>query len=418
MDATDGTTRQIVPDHTLWRASHDVSRVDGPAEIRAGGDCLLREVTFYVDDLGAELALSDRFRAAHKAGTATVETAGRYPFGGEIGVTQTLRYAANHVRGVTDLHWPPGTALKRHLGVAGVFLPGRWERFYCLPPCLHLAEGRAGGWQDIPAVAPGSGMIGHWHRPPLALVFERGDGTRVEVGTGGDPWRWERNLGFGPEAASYKIMAEAEGLRVVREPLMTCAEVEPARRAYRFTWYLAWSPAGIPAPQPGLPDPTPIGFSARGEALVREAASGAATPSLRLDMNAWPGPAHARRAPSAAAFLTGTRNAALCWESAAAQKAFRRVLRQIAALGPEGYLTLCGLEPGACWDPAHCERHGDPQPHWDMDALLGLSTWGRHLLGPGWQIAVEAPAWEALPSVAGLFAPTGFSSLADEDADA
>jgi len=418
MDPTDGTTTVIAPTHGSWRALHERSRVDGPAEIRVGDDSLLRNATFYVDDLGADLALSGRFRAAFKGGVATVETAGRYPFGAEIGVTQVLRYAANHVRGVTDLHWPAGATVRRHLGVATVFLPGRWERLYCVPPCLHQSEGRTAAWQDIPAVAPGSGMIGHWHRPPLALVFERADGTRVEVGTGGDVWRWERNLGFGPEAASYKVMAEADGLRVVREPLMTCAEVQPARRVYRLSWYLAWSPAGgLEAPR-GFPEPVPVSFSAQGEALVRQAAGGGAVPSLLLDMNAWPGPAPARRAESAAAFLTGQRAAAWCWESAALQRAFRRIVRQLAALGPDGFLTLRGLEPGACWDPAHCERPGEPQPHWDLDALLALADWGRQQLGPGWRIAVDTPGGAVLPSMAGLFAPSGFAAAEGEDADA
>lgn len=409
---------EISPASGAWRAVHDATRVDGPLEIRCGEDVLVRDVTFHVDDLGAELALSDRFRVAYKGGTATVDLAGRYPFGAEVGITQVLRYAANHVRGVSDLHCPAGTIVRRHLGLAGLFLPGRWERFYCVPPCLHLAEGRVAAWQDIPAATAGSGMIGHWHRPPLALVLERADGTRLEIGTGGDVWRWERNLGFGPEAASYKLMQETAGVRLVREPLMVCAEVQPVARVYRLSWYLAWAPpGGNPAPA-RFPEAVPIAFSERGDALVREAVGSAAVPALVLDMGTWPGPDRARRAPSAAAVLKDCREPAWCWECDGVQKAFRRIVRQVAALGPEGSLTLRGLTPGPCWDPAHCQRRGEPVAHWDLDALLSLANWGRQQLGLGWEITVEAPGWEALPSMAGLFAPTGFAAAEGDDADA
>jgi len=241
MDTTTPTLRDIRPAQGDWLARHDASRADGPFELCDGqGEPWLRDVTFYVDDLGADLALSERFRVACKGGVATVETTGRYPFGAGISVKQALRYAVNHVRVVTDVQLPPGSIVRRHLGLGGFTLPGRWRRFYCLPPAQHLAEGRQGAWQDIPAEAPASGMIGHWHRPPLRLVFERDDGVRVEVGTGGDVWRWEQNFGFGPEAGNYKLRLEPGGLRFEREPLMTCAEVAPVARIYRLTWYLAW----------------------------------------------------------------------------------------------------------------------------------------------------------------------------------
>jgi hypothetical protein len=94
------------------------------------------------------------------------------------------------------------------------------------------------------------------------------------------------------------------------------------------------------------------------------------------------------------------------------------MIRQIAALGPCGALTWRGLTPGPCWDPTHCERQGEPLPHWDVDALLGVCTWGRQQLGPGWQVRVEAPGWEMLPSVTGLFAATGFAAPSDEAPDA
>ncbi|NLF19118.1 MAG: hypothetical protein GX595_17965 [Lentisphaerae bacterium] len=421
MDTTTPTLRDIRPAQGDWLARHDASRADGPFELCDGqGEPWLRDVTFYVDDLGADLALSERFRVACKGGVATVETTGRYPFGAGISVKQALRYAVNHVRVVTDVQFPPGSIVRRHLGLGGFTLPGRWRRFYCLPPALHLAEGRQGGWQDIPAEAPASGMIGHWHRPPLRLVFERDDGVRVEVGTGGDVWRWEQNFGFGPEAGNYKLRLEPGGLRLEREPLMTCAEVSPVARIYRLTWYLAWEgPKGRrgDAAAAAVPEAVPVSFSARGEAMVRAAAGTAASPALRLDLRDWPAPPQARRAATPGDVAGERRDGGLCWESVAVQKAFRRIIRQVAALGPEGTLVLCGLEPGLCWDPAHCQRRGAPQAHWDMDALLAVSVWTRQQLGLGWRIVVERGAVDTLPAESRLFEPTGFAAAGGEVAD-
>ena len=410
--------REIAPADGHWKAVHARARVDGPSEISCGGDCLVRDVTFQLDDFGADLVLSDRFRDFHKGGASVVEVSGHYPFGAEIGIAQSFRYGARHVRVVTDLSLRKGSTLGRQVGVGNLFLPGPWQRLYCLPSCHDLAAGKVGTWVDLPAAPPAETVLGNWQRPPLALVFERPDGTRLEIGTGADVWRWERNLGFGPLAASYTVSAAPDGLQVRREPLLTDTELQPQPRVYRLSWYLAWQPATCPAPASAGPEPVPVRFTDHGEALVREAAGTAACPALLLDLAHWPCLAQRRRAASPAAYRRDERCPSPCWESAGVQKALHRMLRQIAALGPHGDLTWRGLGPGPCWDPTHCERQGEPLPHWDLDALLGRGTWGRQQLGPGWRVRVETPGWEMLPSLAGLFAPTGFAAPADETPDA
>jgi hypothetical protein len=412
------SVREIAPADGLWKARHDRARVDGPVEITCAGDCLVRDVTFRLDDFGADLLLSDRFRDFHKGGTSVVEVSGHYPFGAEVAMTQTFRYGARHLRVVSDLSVKKGATIRRQVGLGSLFLPGPWRRLYCIPPCQDLAEGKAAGWLDLPATAQGSATIARWRRAPLALLFERPNGARLEVGTGADLWRWDGHLGCGSGTASFTVLAENDGLRVQREPLLTDIEVQPQPRVYRWTWYLAWQPAGYQAPIHEGPAPVPVRFTDQGEALVREAAGAAPCPALLLDLTHWPCLAQRRRAASPAALRRNERCPSPCWESAGVQKALRRVIRQVAALGPQGILTWRGLYPGPCWDPTHCDRQGEPLPHWDLDALLGLSTWGRQQLGPGWQVQVEPPDGEILPSLTGLFAPTGFAAPADETPDA
>lgn len=382
-----------------WQARHDSDRFGGPREIRVGGDCIVRDVDFYVDDFTCDMAVLENFKAFRKGGTAVVTASGHFPFGGQLGFTQTCRYAANHVRVSLDVNWRPGCGVRRHFGVGSLFLPGRWLRYFCLPPCQHLAEGKSAEWHTIPEAVPGSGMIGHWHRPPLALVFEREDGTRVEVGTGSDIWRWERNLGFGPEAASYKIMLEADGLRFLREPLMTCEEVFPEKGQYRFTWYMAWG-------HPGIFSGSPDDSAGHSEDVSRR--------QVRLDLLGLDIPGHCRRLTQPVA--DGEfREQPPCWSANPVQKAARRMIRKLAGSEESGDLILEGLNPGPCWDAVHVGR--GPRrflPHWDMDSLLDFAVWTRQVLGHDWRIQARCPDGLPLPSVQGLFACNGFGSEQDE----
>jgi hypothetical protein len=307
--------------------------------------------------------------------------------------------------------------VRQQVAVGNVFLPGAWRRFYCIPSCQDLVEGKVAGWQAVPAAGAGGSVLAQWQRPPLALVFERPGGARVELGSGADVWRWASTLGCPSGAASYSIRAEADGLRVVRQPLLTETEMQPQPRIYRLTWYLAWQPAAPPATVAAGPELARVRFSAQGEALLGNLGGSAAGPALLLDLAEWPCLAQRRRATTPTAWRRNERSPSPCWASAGVQKAFRRVIRQIAGLGPHGLLVWRGLAPGPCWDPTHCDRQGQPLPHWDMDALLDLGTWSRQQLGPGWQVRLETLEGEVLPALAGLFAPTGFAASADETTD-
>ena len=400
-----------------WVATHDESRCDGPAVIELHGQPIATDHSFYVDDLQAEAAIMERFRAFRKAGAAVVQSGGHFPFGAESAFSQTCRYAANHVRVTADLRWKRGDRLKRHLGVGGLFLPGDWRRYFCVPPGLHLAEGVSPAWHPVPPGDPRPQMVGHWHRPPLSLTFERVDGVRVEIGTGDDLWRWERNLGFGPESGSYKIVSEPEGVRLIREPLMTCEEVVPKPRDYRFTSYLAWwSPQDEAVPDISVA--SPVSLTQQGEALLPDMASGS-VPSLTLDLGAMPIPDTCLRVDSPADQVSGKPGGAPCWHCKPVQKNARRIIRRIASLGSVGALRISGLTPGPCWDPRHLGRpHERELLHWDMCAILDFAEWTRQQLGPDWAIAVESAGWSESAAMRGLMRENGFRTDLDDPEDA
>lgn len=379
--------------------------------LQVNKDVLARNVSFYIDDMGPESALINKCRAYHRGGAAVVETQGHFPFGAPLKFKQICRYAQNHLRVAFDLRWPRGFELQRHLGVGCLTLPGQWTRLYVYPPAWHLCEGAAPGWNVLPKPPDGSGsmMVGHWHRQPLALVFERANGTRLEIGTGDDLWRWENGLGYGPESGSIKVLLERDQVRLVREPLMCCTPFTPRAQLYRFKWYAAWHAPGTASAPVAPSKPVRLRFTDQGKLTLEQRLG--EYEAYCLDFNKLGWPPSTRRAESQADFVRGAYATTPCWQSNAARNLAKRVIRQIKERLEPGTLYIKGIHPAPCWDPAHLDRHAKHGlPHWDLTDYLEFSVWARRQLGPSWEIIPDHATPPDLPSLSALFQPNGFAN--------
>lgn len=437
---------RVTHDDGLGELVFAADRAGGPQEIRLAADVLVREVRSYLDDFIEKQAVVDDLKGSRKGGTAVVQAHAFYPFGCKVAFTQTVTCAANRAMFTYDLKWPQQGVVRRQFGLGSLFVPGAWARFWCVPPAQQLAErGETVTCQPIPeqAAAAAPVLLGQWQRPPLALVLERADGLRLEIGTGSDLWRWEFGLGLGPDTGSYQLFAERDGLRFVREPLRCSAEFTPAARKFRFTWYAAWWKPGLVSASAAGDGATLLTFRPDGDLDVPRPpppaarASKAKTKSRKkpvvpaklpppcwaLDFATLPVPDTCRRFSSTEKLGSGQRAAEFCWEADAVQKRARRVIRQIAAAAEPGTLVIRGVRPGLCWDASHL---GKVNPaglaHWDINAIFDYSEWVCQQL-TGWQVLFEPGADAAFPgaaaglwpppSVAGLFQPNGFSTARD-----
>lgn len=404
-----------------WEAEHDAENFGGPNSIRLEGTELLRGSPFYVDDLSGEMAVMTKLRVSRKGGTAVVRSEGYFPYGAETRFSQTCRYASNHVRVTLDVQWPRGEKIKRHMGVGSVFLPGQWTGFRSVPPALHISEGAQTKHHSLPTNEIESRMVGHWHRPPLATVFEHTNGMILEIGLGDDIWRWEESLGYAPESGSYKILSEPDGIRFIREPLMCCEQFIPAPRNYRFTYYLAWENQDSKNRTP-----TPPREKENTQSLLFDGIKGIQSTSLKtnpenacliLDFRKLTEntPEEWRKAPSPADFIRNKRDRKLCWKHSRLQRTARRSIRQLAALSDRGQLVIKGLHPGPCWDPVHVSRGANcPEnglAHWDTGAILDFAVWAKQQLGPGWTLMTDEHQMTEFPAMHSIFAPNGFGEL-------
>ena len=166
-----------------WECAFDIRRGAALASLHVDGMERARTSSFYVDDFADSAGIPGRAREFRKTGAAVVGGTTVLPVGAEVALTRTWRLAANHIRLAEDLKWPRGAVVKRHLGLEGLTLPGEWTSVRCVPPLQHWIEGADIFERDIPVFEGEPTMIGHWHRPPLALVFRAADGFELEIGT-------------------------------------------------------------------------------------------------------------------------------------------------------------------------------------------------------------------------------------------
>jgi hypothetical protein len=365
-----------------WQALHPVESCGGPAEIKIENKAMITDIRSSISGIEDTQCITRKVKEYHKAGQSVVESEGYLPFGGESEFKQTSRYHKNILRITQDINLRQGTKVNRHFSVGSLKLKGKYEAFTVIPPAQHQCDGSEPYTREVPTWKGKEVMIGHWHRPPLAIIFHRKDGIDIEIGTGFDIWRWEDNLGYHPESGSYKIQLKENGLEFTREPLACCEEFLPEQRNYRFTWHIAWNndkkKLSIPQHKKVY-----IPFKNAGQEVDFERLNRILTETKEektyLYFNIHRGlswPDHALTVPSSPAYCCGLVSEELCWQSPLISRRLKKICRRLSEMdGFEG-LILEGIQPGICYHPSHVERKNVMGlVHWDINPIFDFLSW-------------------------------------------
>lgn len=375
------TTYDFTHEAGGWQAAYDFTETNGPLTLTQDGKVFLENLINSLDGRGM---LVVKTRAFRKGGAAVNDTESRFNVTGATGFRQITRYANNVARFTTDVMLKKDTAVKSALEVGSCRLVGKWTRL------LTIAMSGEASWQDL---QPGE------LRLPLALVylFEREDGFRCELATGFDLWRWQLGLEM-PQCVETVLTVTEDGVSVRRLLVQAGDEpVLPPPRDYRFCHQLAWS---VPSARQSATDVPPLADVSTGS-LPPEALTD--RPALSVDFRTLPVPTGAR--------VNGEADGDLCWESNAALMAAKKIIRQLAALGPQGRLHIAGgLTPSVCTAGKHVDRPRRETAHWDLNGIVCFAEWVRQTLGPDWVITcAQEGIWAELPSIQCLFGANGFT---------
>lgn len=388
--------------HGGWSAVHAQQMAGGPQRLSVGQHVLLANFHNCLDEFSDEHLLVDKDKVFRKGGSAVFQGEGHLPGGPETGWRNVIRYAGNTARITCDLSWKGGTRLESGVEVGSLTLPGMWEKVQILSA---LSDSTVLPEPETRRLQIGKNIC--LEPFPLALLFYGVHGGRLEVGLGGDLWRWQQGLGAEQGPGGIRLECRPDGV-TLRRFVATAAEAAeapaPAARDYRFTSYLAWR---APLLRGAWGDRAGCPLSLQSGELSRQQLEACGpTPDITVDFNELPLPHQARRR------LVGGMPGSPCWESRITQKAVRKVVRQLAEYADSGRLLIRGgAEPGVCSDPVHCSRKA-PSLHWDMLALIDAFSWMQQRLGDGWLIGVQQSGfWEHFPAAAQLGAQNGFRTV-------
>lgn len=355
--------------HTTTR--HDRENMAGPKEICYDGELLISGFSTYLDDRKDSMAVVRTSKGFRKGGVDNVDMAGYLPIGNETYFRHKYQYCQDHARISTDVKITRGTVIKRHFSVGSFKLHGKWKRYFLLPAAQHITEGAKADWHaiDYGKIEEKPLMIGHWHRPPVSLVFERQDGLLVEVGTGPDIWRWEHSLGYGPEAGSYKLFLTEDSIEVQREPLMCCEDFEPEPREYRFTWNLSWrKPKGQPKVQQWL---NPFGG-----ALPKEDAE-----HIGIDFGQPDLPESFYKTTSPEKWVAGEKSDCVCFAHHKSQAQLRKYIRRLKDFKNVKSITFKNISAGICVNPSHVDRKDkNAYYHNDSNYIIDFIDWAKNAM--------------------------------------
>ncbi|QSH40485.1 hypothetical protein P0136_13025 [Lentisphaerota bacterium ZTH] len=260
------------------------------------------------------------------------------PFGSEPSIKRSGEFADGFAKVIMDVQ--PGTHDPvRYLKTDTIVLSGPWKK---IAVCRIPNAGAALPVPEWLELSEEGFEIFDASYPFLNCILENADGFRFEVGLGDDLWRWNSAAALELCSGNFKISGSAQEITIERTPVIFDQDTRPDKRSWRFKWYFAWSKT----PAAGL------------------------LPADAVTINTTE-----QNVPAAA--NNSSAKGVTCQMSAAARRAFRKVLRSGFAAAESKVFALTNIEPHICNTASHLDRPGSVSlAHWDLWDLMELFLWG------------------------------------------
>ena len=248
----------------------------------------------------------------------------------------------------------------------------------------------------------------------LFCCFFTEDGTRLEIGTGYDLWRWhEAASRFGGKSEIF-LKGTDDGILFERKICFEEADFCIGRTNFRFSWYFAWDYAGDVSDAVTLPQVDGESISQFDKVLPNERKSyNLLTPSGKklvsngpsdrhvycLDNMSWPTPAivEGKRAKCPCFCSRQTCNYMKSW--------FRSLYNRTKNQKTDIY--LCDIDIHVCLNASHMVRGKRKRlVHWDLIYLLSFWEWANKYLSEAdnhfYIVFDKNSTFAELPSIKGL----------------
>jgi hypothetical protein len=312
------------------------------------------------------------------------------PFGSEPQIVRQFEFAGNRAKITTDFHLKAPMEAES-FEVDNILVKGSWAKIGVLKIGKPLPETSDIEWHAV-------GKDSLWKLViediPLIILFEGNDGTRLEIGTGDDIWRWLQTETF-PETTASIVFEKTNGGVSIRRIFAKWTETGTiAPRKYRFTWYFAWETPDRKYFTCGEDEFSVFSFSGKNKILSD------GNKCFKFPDGELPELFAARFAND----LTG----APCFHSSPVSGLFRDWVRSAAAIKDGRPLVLGNLKASLCDSAPHLER---PQKqkllHWNMIRIFDFCLWANKQLrysDSSFYILPEGngKVYSSLPSVKGM----------------
>lgn len=331
----------------------------------------------------------------------TVESKSVIPFGVEPMLSRKFEYYLKTIRVTTDVVLRKNSTIS-NFNVDDLRLTGDWLRFAVVSPDANGDFPDSIPWCEITTEAS---TLWEGGEVFAFILLENANGTRLEIGTGFDMWRWNVAATMGATGKFTLEKKENGEIVLKRSVLQFDSETEIPGREWRFHWYLSWSygeddkrvnrsQSGIKTfPQPGA---KPERGGEKENNLI-----------FTLKETPWSEPARISRNAKPAPFP--------CFHSKTVRNHIRKTIRSIAANAEESLETLSILDcaPHFCDSRAHLERAKQEYiPHWDITDIIAFHFWASRKLKD------KEIIFKIFPPSKGIFNELpSFTSMREPDGD-